>query len=361
MASLAVDNSRHSQPDAGKASRRERSSREDDTRNADDDAATSQASGGASGFLMALLTQMFGGGVEAERLTNATPADVTRNPAGQGVDELAMLKLAESLRRGGPAGNGDDVAVRDWASQSGFARGLAAGADFSVTVEADVSLPALAAEGAKALVSAGAVAASNGEAVAAAVGVQAYGAVTAGGTPAAQGAGGVGAGGADARLAVDVNDVADQIATAAANAASRARVLVIRLDPPHLGEVRLTMWSSGSAVEGRLEVAASHTAAALRGETAALMGRLAEAGVAMRQLEITTRESGGSDGETNRDGTFRSDGQPSGQPGGGRGQGQDGPAGPHGGHDEFAAGDNTERAATQSPSETVGVGVNVWM
>jgi len=156
-------------------------------------------------------------------------------------------------------------------------------------------------------------------------------------------------------LAVDVNDVADQIATAAS--ASRARVLVIRLDPPHLGEVRLTLWSSGSAVEGRLEVAQAHTLAALRGEASAMMGRLAEAGVTMRQLEITLRESahdGGQERGTDRDSGFRFDGQPSGQPGGGRGQ--NGPIISRDGQNETA-----DAETNSGPAETSGTGVNVWM
>ena len=286
------------------------------------------------------------GGVMPRAL--ALPAGPSREGgAAGGVSAVGANALPTSMSGVGTSAGGAAV-------ESG--QPLAAAGDASASVNAVV-------------VSVGVMSTLGGEIGVVPSSVQARGAHNAGETPAPRLAGGEVSrlGGEVGRLSVDVSDVAGQIATAAGS--SRARPLVIRLDPPHLGEVRLTLWSSGSGVEGRLEVSQAHTAAALRGETAAVMGRLAEAGVAMRSLEIALREpvsDGGFERGSDRDSGFRFDGQPSGQPGGGRSQGgQDGPAGSRGGGQDDTADAATRRRGDMETNSGLvdpsGTGVNVWM
>jgi len=387
MAPTAVDNSRTEHVGAGRPSQRGKALREDGQA-ADDTVSTGGEAGSSSGFLMALLAQLFpttggeaagddAGTTHGEGVAPSRGAGILSALGGEG-DMASSSRQPHGTHNAGeiPAPRSPASAVTDdgntdsraWA-QGGLVREHGAAAGLSATVGglvADVNaLPTgLMGDGAQlvnpvataveaAITTANTAAATGGEAGAVSAIVQAHGAPSASETPASR----VG-GGEAGRLAVDVNDVTDQIASAAS--ASRARVLVIRLDPPHLGEVRLTLWSSGSSVEGRLEVSQAHTAAALRGETSVVMGRLAEAGVAMRQLEITVREpgqdTGGQERGTDRDGGFRFDGQPSGQPGGGRGQDEIF-------HEDHQDVGDTERSAVTNPgsSETPGAGVNVWM
>ncbi|MCL2700324.1 MAG: flagellar hook-length control protein FliK [Phycisphaerae bacterium] len=388
MASTAVDNSRHESAGAGKASPQRGKALHGGAGGDESVLAGGGESAESGGFLMALMAQLFTStGGENGPMTAATvtmtggvvrgEGDLTSfNGQSHGTHNVGGPALRSLGEAGTPASRiaamteTDDGGVnsRAWVSSGGLVReheaaaGLFAAGGVEAAAEtllADAAsagtLAAGAAESAKS-VAAAFEASMAANAAAASSGVQVHG-VSSAGDPSSLRS--VAAETSAGRLAVDVNDVAGQIAKAASGSASR--VLVIRLDPPHLGEVRLTMWSSGSAVEGRLEVAQSHTAAALRGEASALVARLAEAGIAVRQMEVVMRESGASDGGqergTDREGGFRFDGQHSGQPGGGRGRG-----------DVFNEtlnddNDDAERMASSnsSPAEMSAAGVNVWM
>jgi len=164
-------------------------------------------------------------------------------------------------------------------------------------------------------------------------------------------------------------DVIGQIADAAsANASRLGNQIVIRLNPPQLGEVRLTISSDGQSVTGKIVVSDGDTLTALRGETAALAQRLADNGIQVKRLEISMQEAPQQDfAHTGRDGQQRFDGQQAQAQAQaqGQGQGQGSDNGPRGGrYNSFAqtvAGADDELSPAGSTAQVSDTGVNVWM
>lgn len=89
--------------------------------------------------------------------------------------------------------------------------------------------------------------------------------------------------------------VLDQIAQAVrAEPGPAGRQVVIHLNPPELGSVRMTFRSDGDGVRCSLQVESAHTFHQIQHEVPALAGRLADSGVHFKGIEITLREPGGS-------------------------------------------------------------------
>jgi flagellar hook-length control protein FliK len=89
--------------------------------------------------------------------------------------------------------------------------------------------------------------------------------------------------------------VLDQIAQAVHSSAGRdGKQVVIQLNPPDLGNVRMTVRSDPDGVRCSLQVDSAHTFQQIQHEAPALASRLAEGGVHFKGIEITMREPGSS-------------------------------------------------------------------
>jgi len=93
-----------------------------------------------------------------------------------------------------------------------------------------------------------------------------------------------------------VSQVAEQIQ---ANTDRLNQQIEIRLRPPELGTVRLTLQAEGSSVRGELKVSNPDTAAQLEVEAPNLFRRLADGGIQMRRLDISLEnDTAGNPGES---------------------------------------------------------------
>ena len=90
--------------------------------------------------------------------------------------------------------------------------------------------------------------------------------------------------------------VVNQITQAfrAANAGTQGQ-LVIRLNPPELGEVRLEFQSEGKDLRAVLQVENSRTLVELQQEAPALIERLAQSGVEVRRMDIVLNQHSNTD------------------------------------------------------------------
>ncbi len=79
--------------------------------------------------------------------------------------------------------------------------------------------------------------------------------------------------------------------------ANGQREVTINLSPPELGRVRLTMYSEGNEIHGRIEVDNPRTLTEIRHQAELLTQRLAEDGIAIRRLDVhQMTNSGGQTG-----------------------------------------------------------------
>jgi len=107
------------------------------------------------------------------------------------------------------------------------------------------------------------------------------------------GRGGVGSGGALGQTA-DM-PVTDQIAQSVrSSGVGLDRQVIIRLSPPDLGQVRVTLRASGNRVRGVLEVDNPETLRRLEREAGVLTQRLQEAGLQVKRMDVVmVRQDGG--------------------------------------------------------------------
>jgi hypothetical protein len=89
--------------------------------------------------------------------------------------------------------------------------------------------------------------------------------------------------------------VADQIVQSIRGTSLRVdRQLVVRLSPPELGKVRVTLRTSGNQIHGVLEAENPETFKRLEREAVGLVARLQDAGLQVQRLDVTlTRQDGG--------------------------------------------------------------------
>jgi len=91
--------------------------------------------------------------------------------------------------------------------------------------------------------------------------------------------------------------VIDQIAESIqANAGRTGQRIVVRLHPPELGKVRLTLHQEGDEIRGILEVNDSRTLEEIQREAPALIQRLADSGVQLRRLDVNLTDQSPGDG-----------------------------------------------------------------
>jgi flagellar hook-length control protein FliK len=90
--------------------------------------------------------------------------------------------------------------------------------------------------------------------------------------------------------------VSDQIAQSLRGLNLRAdRQLVVRLSPPDLGDVRVTLRTIGNQVHGVLEAENPETFRRLEREASGLVSRLQDSGIQVQRLDVTlSRQDGGS-------------------------------------------------------------------
>jgi len=90
--------------------------------------------------------------------------------------------------------------------------------------------------------------------------------------------------------------VAEQVAERVRLVAGRpGQQIVIRLDPPQLGRVRLTFHAEGQEVRGVVEADSPRTLAELQREASVLADRLADGGVQLRRLDFQLSDQGRGD------------------------------------------------------------------
>ncbi|MCK4626841.1 MAG: flagellar hook-length control protein FliK [Phycisphaerae bacterium] len=80
-----------------------------------------------------------------------------------------------------------------------------------------------------------------------------------------------------------------------ASAARQGNQVVIHLNPPELGKVSVRLSVTGNEVRGVLRVENPQTLTQLQREAPALLNRLAEAGVQLRQMDLSLSEQGSGD------------------------------------------------------------------
>lgn len=148
-------------------------------------------------------------------------------------------------------------------------------------------------------------------------------------------------------------DVADQVAESIrASGAPTGRQIVVQLQPPDLGRVRIVFRSEGDAVRGVVRVDNPETLSRLEREAAPLMARLASSGIDVRRLDMMLSDSQGDDMTQNpafREGQGRQNGWVAEDPSG------------HSSGDAFAdAGQTTAGSEAADPGAGIGGGaINV--
>ena len=145
--------------------------------------------------------------------------------------------------------------------------------------------------------------------------------------------------------------ILEAVHTAAATGEQR---LVIRLDPPELGQVRVVLHADGRQVRGVVQVEDARTLEQLRHETPSLISRLAEAGVEVRRMEMGFTNTGG---DSTPQWQFRDGGAAGGGHGQGQQRGRDGGAGEG---DAAEAPGVADEQQLHSPGTWDGA-INVWI
>lgn len=100
-----------------------------------------------------------------------------------------------------------------------------------------------------------------------------------------------------ARIADARDSLAGQIASALPANPRDAQEIVIRLDPPSLGQVRIRLTSERGEIVGVLEVSRASTLRQLEQESASLIQRLADQGVQMRRLDLSLSDQAPNQGQ----------------------------------------------------------------
>lgn len=137
-------------------------------------------------------------------------------------------------------------------------------------------------------------------------------------------------------------------------AASGEQRVVIRLDPPELGQVRVILRAEGNQVRGVVQVDNQRTLDQLRHESPSLLSRLAEAGIEVRRMELGFTP--GSGGESMPQWNLRQDGGAWGGAGGR--DGRQASSGEAGNGESPLAGDEQQQSAATSVWDGA---INVWI
>ncbi|MCP4377256.1 MAG: hypothetical protein GY794_13905 [bacterium] len=140
------------------------------------------------------------------------------------------------------------------------------------------------------------------------------------------------------------------------SAAKNGQEIVIRLDPPHLGKVSVTLRLEGGQVRGVLEVESPRTLSQLQREAPNIITRLTDAGIDMKRMELSLSENGSRD--SMRDPSWFS--QQYGENGPGNGSWESSARGR--GADEFPADGSDFSGRPQLALSSVGDdSINIWI
>jgi len=135
--------------------------------------------------------------------------------------------------------------------------------------------------------------------------------------------------------------------------------MIVRLNPPELGRVRLTLRAEGSDIRGVVEVENSRVLSELQRDAGQLAARLADGGVQLRRLEFVMNDSAGRGAPEGDSGSLLRDGQADPrQNDGGQFAGDGG--------DEAAVGDGAAGAEEWPPEQVepalmTDQSINVWI
>ena len=145
----------------------------------------------------------------------------------------------------------------------------------------------------------------------------------------------------------------NQIAEAFQSSAARnGQKIVIRLNPPELGQVRVMLRAEGNEVRGVLEVDNPRTLSQLQREAPIIMNRLADAGIQMKRMDLSLNDSG-----TGDQALFS---QPQGRNGAEHG-GWDGSGQSRAADDTPPGGAETEDQIPPTPMTVDNDSINVWI
>ena len=149
-----------------------------------------------------------------------------------------------------------------------------------------------------------------------------------------------------------VNQVAESIR---GDFARPGQQIIIRLNPPELGKVRLTLEAEAGEIRGVLEVDNPRTFSELQREAPALLHRLADGGMEIRRLDVDLSDQGGDGPADGTDSLLRDGGQ----------SGHDGQAGrPTASESDLPVADDSHPAASdEAPHVAHPIGeetINVW-
>ena len=97
---------------------------------------------------------------------------------------------------------------------------------------------------------------------------------------------------AEALPASASRQITDAVRTSAAR---NGQQIVVRLNPPELGRVRVMLRSEGNDLRGVLEVESPRTLQQLQREAPALLARLADAGIQLRRMDMSLSDQGNRD------------------------------------------------------------------
>lgn len=146
-----------------------------------------------------------------------------------------------------------------------------------------------------------------------------------------------------------VNQIAEAFRSSAARQGQR---IVIRLNPPELGRVRVMLRAEGNEVRGVLEADNPRTLSQLQRETPIIMNRLAEAGIQIKRMDLSLSDSG-----TGDQALFS---QPHGENGTGHG-GWDAPEQWRATDDTPPGGPNAEDEPPPAPVTIENDSINIWI
>jgi hypothetical protein len=91
----------------------------------------------------------------------------------------------------------------------------------------------------------------------------------------------------------------DQVVSAVlAGRSAGSQQVTIRLDPPELGSIRLSLRAEGGSIRGVMHVDNPETLRQLQGETASLIERLTQGGLQVRQMDFHLAGSGSDGSQT---------------------------------------------------------------
>jgi flagellar hook-length control protein FliK len=165
------------------------------------------------------------------------------------------------------------------------------------------------------------------------------------------------------------DSLAGQLADSFASAAGSGRRVVVKLNPPELGKVEMTLREEFGGLRCTLKVDNLRTLDQLKGETASLTQRLEDSGIQVKSVEVTLASSAGqansdTSGSANRHGESAAAYTAFSDSGSSRGQGSPGSYTSGRDGQSLPADPQLARNSHSDPAEALSMrdgGINVWL